>query len=143
MKEVIMLRTFTVISVAAVLASSIGIAQNTSSPRLKAHCPDMQWEEVAAEGSTRVLFYLCIPVTPENQKELDAQGGDAMGLSKRVAQLMCKNKGYEAGAITFAFQPGFDQLPLRKKVPTVMGSEADGTLYFPSVVECLNSLNKP
>jgi len=138
-----MLRIFTVVSVAALLASSIGIAQNTSSPRLKAHCPEMQWQDVAAEGSMRALYYLCVPVTPEIQKNLDSQGGDAIGLSKRVAQLMCKDKGYEAGTITFAYQLEFDQLPLRKKVPTVMGSDADGTLYFPSVVECLKSLNKP
>ncbi len=134
-----MLRIFTVISIAAVLVSSAGIAQNTASPRLKAHCTVMQWEEVAAEGSARVLYYLCIPVTPENQKEFDTKGGDEMGLSKRVAQLMCEKNGYETGAISFAFQPGFDQLPLRKKVPTVLGTEADGTVYFPSVVECLKN----
>jgi hypothetical protein len=137
-----MLRIFIAISVAVVLASSIGLAQNTST-RLKAHCPEVQWEEVAAKDSTRVLYYLCVPVTPETQKQIDALGGDNLALFQSVAKLKCKDMGYEAGRMISPFTPAFDQLPLRKNVPTVIGDEADGTIYWPFVAECLKSLKEP
>jgi len=132
-----MSRIFTGIAFAAVLAPPIGFAQNTANPRLKANCPEVQWEPVAAEGSARILYYMCVPVTPAYQKLLDANGGSWEDLCRSAARLQCESKGYNAGTITYAYQQEFDQLPLSKKVPTVAGSEADGTMYFPSVVECL------